>query len=154
MKKLLLIMITFICILTGCNKYKDKEVKSLVFEDGNGFTSKWEEKIFDFVENSFSIKTKTNIGYNEFDETLELICNFSEEEGKTFMKDLSKNGLFSLKKKYEPFFPIMDGSSWFLTVTFSDDTTFYSEGYMKNPSQAKKINKVVKEFVDYEFFYI
>ncbi len=145
-KKILLILIVFICFLTACNaikEYKGSKITKLTYttiDYNGGFTVEHE---LDFNENTYS-----SVGYlpdgNENPKP-EAKISFTDEAEKVFMDSCFTYGLFDLKESYSAT-GIIDGGGWNLIIYYEDGTSKSSKG--DNAGPTKIFNKCAPVFYD------
>ncbi len=147
MKKIyILIMISLISILCGCNSIKEytgTKITKLTYKSIDymgGYTELYE---LDFIENKYSSISylPTEVENHE----LEIKSTFTDEEEKIFMDSCYTYGLFDIKDYYSES-GICDGGGWDLIIEYIDGTTKTSKGHNAGPY--KVFNKCATVFYD------
>lgn len=168
MKKIIILLSVIIIIamsvviLFGCvekTEYDDKEIVSIHYYTTESFMPWQDHKYYNFNDNTYSTKHIIAEGYEDPEcnpafferEEYKVIATFDDEQAKTLFNKIKKHGIYNFEKNYHNS-DIMDGSSWHLTITFSDETTYESSGYMKYPKSAKTIDNDFLNFAGYKLF--
>ena len=129
------------------NKYPDKEIVELNYYTISSFVPNKNEITIDLEKNQVLKRS-----YIDGEEPIEFTVTsvFDENSKKTFHKQIIKYGIYNINEEY--YQEGIDGSNWFFTLTFSDGSKLNSKGYIKIPSQAKKIDLACYELFGDDFF--
>lgn len=149
MKKIyILIIISLISILCGCNSIKEytgTKITKLTYKSIDymgGYTELYE---LDFNENKYSSVAYLPTKYESENPKLELKNTFTDEEEKVFMDLCYTYGLFDIKDYYSES-GISDGGGWDLIIEYIDGTIKTSKGHNAGPY--KVFNKCATVFYD------
>lgn len=159
---ILIILITIMSLgyLGGCvekTEYDNKEIVSIHYYTTECFLPWQNHKYYNFNEMTYSTKHIIEEGYenlysaNYENKEYTVKTTFNEKQMKVFFNNIKKHGIFNFDKNYHNN-DVLDGNSWYLTITFSDGTTFESGGYMKYPKSAKVIDNDFLKFSGYKLF--
>ncbi|MFA5449551.1 MAG: hypothetical protein WC292_03840 [Clostridia bacterium] len=151
-----LAMLFSVFALTGCEKEDEemKEMTSIHFYTTESFMPWQDHKYYDFVAMTYSTKRIVDESYDTWEgerEEYSVKATFTEEQAKAFFKSVRGNGIFDLEENYHDD-DLLDGWDWRLIITFADETTFESGGYVKYPEQEETINEAFLSLTGYRLF--
>lgn len=129
--------------------YNNKTIAFINYYTISSWEAWCDEKQIDLINNTYSSSQ-----YMKFAEEPKVFIPqyyFDDASKEKFVLSIIENNIYNLKDYYEDT-DVYDGSSWYLIITFDDNTSFYSSGYAKSPDNAFDIDLACYElFGDYLF---
>lgn len=155
MKKRIFIITLLIIVIVlnvSCRgEYKGKDVASIEFTQIDYMGGFEDIKKLDFNTNQYLTAHTNPENFEQID--FEEFIKLDNIKNKEFIDSAYKYGLFNLKDKYQPTFPVLDGGGWELVITFDDGTTKVSKGSNAGPTRIfEKVDKAFFDIFKEEFF--
>ena len=143
MRRMLLICVVVFLILCACGcslipirGYTGTQISTLTYRTVDYMGGASVTHIIDFDNNRI-----TRIEYLPYAEEnqgereeVSLVCEFTEEAEREFINAVYSYGLFSIRKRYEPLAPVMDGGGWQLTIDYVNGRQKMSSGSNAAPA--------------------
>ena len=170
MKKYMLIIICLVALigLSGCNIHTNKDgtqernyqenIDTIYFSRGPAFGPSDKDTAYKFdLKNGAFYTAKVNTddshelwGTTEGDADLAFVSDLDYDKIDNFFRQTARHGLTNWKESYRDN-SVLDGSSWYIKIIFSDQTIMESYGINKYPSTWDKVMEDFEELTGENF---